>query len=164
MAREEQETDWSPEFFARIIDRLGSFRVVIRRNPSARHCRGVFAKIRGHRNKVQAIVTAIRVRRLELRHELRLNWRDIERRTGKLHHERDGFILSAKDGKERDFICKFILEDQWDSRRELEDKSEMIEEVLTFSNQVLQDLKLAFEEASRGLASIELETKLIDRS
>lgn len=158
-----------PDQIVALNKKLGQIRVDLPSDGGkrgARHMRGLFSAIRGHRNAVQRILSVLLPKAAEIRAELVLVERTIEADDARIRDSRRG--LFEADGKKLAEATvkgkiRIILDDWFDLKAELRSDLEILDAVIGHARIVREELRLAFEEASRSLASIDLEYR-IERS
>lgn len=139
--------------------RLRKVSVVLDPDPSSTELRTLFADIRGHRNTVSRIfgtlfprlaryrADVVRVESLIAAESAQIVW------TGK------GLALATNE-KARTARIRVILSEHHEAREELREDVIGLEALVAHAKHVQDELRSAFEEASRGLASIELEYRI----
>jgi len=145
------------ELIEKLHAKLKGIRVDLDPEPSAGSLRERFAKIRQHRNTVVRIAGSILPRVAMLRADLVRVERVIEAETAMLTET--GHAV-GNNAQERQASLKQKLREWHDARAEVRADLHMAEEVISHAKWVRDELRFAFEETSRSLASIELEWKI----
>lgn len=132
------------------------------RDPDAADLREHFAVIRDARNKVSlTLARALPIQR-RLRADLASCEAVIKAEGARLVYARTGFAL-CKNEMERKARLDSLLEGSHAVRLEIANDLLVLDQVVAFLRHLTQELRDAFEESSRSLASIELEYR-IERS
>lgn len=143
----------------RIHQRLREVRVTLVADPSSRGLRALFAEIRQRRNQVARIMSGLIPLHGRLRADRERVGRVVEAATARTIDRREGF-LGCRTEKERAARVKILLEAELDEQAGLEADVALVAETLAHARLVLDELRAAFEEASRGLASLDLEYRI----
>lgn len=157
-----------PDQLSAINRRLGQIRVDLPSDPGrkgSRALRSLFAAIRVHRNAVQRILSTLIPKAAQLRAELILVERTLDADDARIRDSRRGLFEGDKKLPETTVKARIrlILSDWHDLRAELKSDLEIIDAVIVHARNIKEELRMSFEEASRCLASIELEYR-IERS
>lgn len=143
-------------------DRLSRIQVKLDPDPDADDLRALFSRIRTYRNQVTKILLGLLPRQALLRADLIAIERAIEGGGASAIDTNTGF-LGATNEKQRQARLKVYLSDYYDERAILKGELVLIEETVSSAKIVRDELRFAFEEASRALASLEFEYR-IERS
>jgi len=142
--------------------RLGEVRVTLDPDPAIDELRESFAEIRGHRNVVSRILAKL----LPLVARLRADQIRLDRtcsREGAVIVDSGKGLLGCTNEKLRAARVKLMLSDEYDALSEVRADLALVEEAVSHAKLAREELRFAFEEASRALASLELEWR-IERS
>lgn len=142
--------------------KLGTIRVDLNPDPSSTDLRELFSRIRCDRNVVARILASLLPRLALLRADLVRLDRTIEREGAAIMDSGEG-LLGATNDRLRAFRLKVVLSDEHDMRAAVKEDLVLVDEVVSHSRLVREELRFAFEEASRALASIEFEWKVETR-
>jgi len=142
--------------------RLGEVRVTLSPDPAIDELRESFAEIRGHRNVVSRILAKLLPLLARLRaDQIRLD-RTCSREGAAIVDSGEG-LLGCTNDKLRTARVKLLLSDDYDALAEVRADLALVEEAVSHAKLAREELRFAFEEASRALASIELEWR-VERS
>jgi len=142
----------------RVVARLG--RVQIKLDPAADHrdLQATFAKIRDNRNRVTRAALVLLPKLAGLRGDL-----------VRIDHviDSEGAELIATDkasgvnADKRKAALKRILRDFYEARAQIRTEIHTIEEAVSLIKWLREELRCAFEEASRSLSTLEFDRRLI---
>jgi hypothetical protein len=126
---------------------------------STRSIRALFAAIRRKRNQVGKVVGWLLPRHADVRADLVRIEKVIKAQTAEILRTDPPALRWANNVTEKQAAVREILSDWHEAKAELEVEAIALAEALAHSRWVREELKFAFEEASRSLATIELEWK-----
>ena len=138
-------------------DRLGRLVVTVPKDLDARRARAKISEVRDLRNVAAKVVSAVRPRVGKLRADLVRIERSVKAETALRVSEGTGLFGTVPEKKAR---VEVVLHEWLDARAETERDLCLLEEVLEHARVVREELRCAFEEASRSLSAFEIEWKI----
>lgn len=143
----------------KIYNLLTKVRVEIKRDPDSRDLRASFATVRSQRTKVTMMLVKLKARLAELRGDLIRVDRIIEHNAAYMQATGEG-LAGCKNLDQRKARIKVDLEEWYEARATLRDEVQIYEEAVSSTLIIREELRYAYEEASRSLASIQLEYQI----
>jgi len=143
----------------RIHTRLGEISIILPRDPDAKQMREFFSMVRELRNSVSKVMAVIHPKIGSARADLVRVDRFIESFGSYMTDTGDGMAL-VKNESQRKARILMSLEEWFDAKAEIKVDLALLEEVVWHAKMVKDELKAAFEEASRSLSAIEFEFKV----
>lgn len=144
---------------AKVYAMLQQVRVEIKRDPESRDLRVSFATVRSQRTKVTMVLVTLKARLAGLRGDLIRVERIIEHNSSYMLATGEG-LTGCKNTEQRKARIKVDLEEWYEARAVLRDEVQFVEEAVSSTMIVREELRYAYEEASRSLASIQLEYQI----
>lgn len=138
---------------------LREIAVELKRDPSSTELRALFAKIRRHRNKVSRIFGTFLPRVVRYKADLLHVESLIAGDTAQILYTGQGLALATNE-KQRGARVRVLLEDQYGALEAVKHDLLALEAIVAHTRQVQDELRFAFEEASRGLTTLELEYRI----
>lgn len=148
----------NPETIERVHQALRGVEVAIPRDPTVIRLRRLFSVIRDKRNRVTRILAGLFPSLGKLKAELAMIERRIEAMRAKIIHTHR--MSLAKNAQERDAYIRANLQEEYEVRASLEEDLALLGEAVSHARLVLDELRSAYEEASRQLSSLDLEYRI----
>lgn len=150
------------ELLLKLTEKLSAIKVNLKKIDSAmlfsKTVRATFSDIRRHRNTVTRVLGILIPRHASLRADLLRVERVIESETSKILG--NNLLPLSKNMTESQARAKNLISDWYDRRCEIKCQLAVLEELINYAKIIREELKLAFDESSRALSSIELEFKV----
>lgn len=139
--------------------KLRDLQVRLPENPSAADLRGLFTEIRDNRNKVARVTAYLLPYLGKLKADLVRIERILDAEGALLVDTKRG-LLGTSNETERKARLKLVQEKDHEIAAALREELALIEEVMTHAKLVREELRLAYEEASRCLAALDFEWRV----
>jgi len=150
-----------PDVVDQIHDRLKGVAVTHRKDPDAGTLRDQFSTIRQHRNTVSRVIAVLLPKLGRLRSDMARIDQVIDAESAEAVNT--GMVSGAKNVDQRKAKLRDLLSEWHYARAGIRADLHLVEEAVSHAKWVREELRYAFEETSRALASLELEWK-IERS
>ncbi len=148
--------------YEKLHQHLQKIRVELDPDPSSTDLRSLFAEIRKHRNMVAKIIGQVIPRLVEERAALLRLERVIDAVASDKRDKGEGFIGCTNE-VQRKARLRVLQSEDYDKRVDVRVRLMYAEELVAHAKLVREELRFAFEEASRSLASLDMEYR-IERS
>lgn len=149
----------NPQAIAKVYEKLLGVQVELHRDPGTQSLRRDFASIRSYRTKTTKILIRLKARLAGLRGDLVRVERLIEHNASYMLATNEG-LLGCTNVTQKKARIKVELEEWYEAKAVLKDEVQLVEEAVSSAMIVREELRYAYEEASRSLASIELEYRI----
>lgn len=142
-----------------IQKKLMGMTVRLSREPSSKEIVQTFSQIREHRNVVSKILVKLIPVRARLRAELIRIERFIEGTKARKLRNNEGFVGCDTSTHKKERLA-WLLRDELEIKAAVREDLEIVEELVEMVKIVREELKFAYDEASRALTALEFEFKV----
>ena len=147
------------ETLDKIHAKLKKVSVCLDPDPSSTDLRALFAQIRRHRTMVSRIFGTFLPRVARYRADMIQVDSLIAGEGAQILYTGQGLATTTNE-KQRAARVRVILDDHHDAQADLKEDLLALEAVVAHARHVQEELRFAFEEASRGLTTLELEYRI----
>lgn len=166
MAKARKAPELDVEMVERVHKGLRAISIKLKRDPDIPDLRHLFADIRRQRNRVARTLGSLMPLAAKIRADLVRVERVIDAETAMRIERRQDLMDDGEQGREKTTApqraarVKVALRSWYDARADLKADMVVVDEVLAHAKMVREELRYGYEEASRSLASIDLEKSI----